>query len=277
MSKLEDIFDIKGRTVLVTGAGGFFGRYFCRTLLENGAKVVMFGRSPRTAASLKALRAEFGADSVHAFRTDFYDLRDYAAKLKAAAAEFRPDALVNNAFDLSPRTGFNTPSGRFEKSTYEQWKASFDAGIYWAVLATQVIGAGMRRRGRGSIINVSSMYGMVSPSPALYEGTKFFNPPGYGVAKAGLLALTRYTASFWGRDGVRANAIAAGAFSNTETETSNSVRKGDPFLERLKARTALGRTGHPRELAGALIYLASDASGYMTGQTLVVDGGWTTI
>jgi len=277
MSALEKIFNINGKTVLVTGAGGFFGRYFCRTLLESGARVLMFGRSARTAANLQTLREEFGPDKVFAYKTDFYDLGDYGRSLKAAAKEFKIDALVNNAFDLSPKTGFNTTSGRFENSTYAQWKASFDSGIYWAVLATQLIGAGMRKRGCGSIINISSMYGLVSPSPELYAGTKFFNPPGYAVAKAGLLALTRYTASFWGKDGVRANAIAAGPFSNTESETSNSVKKDDPFLEKLKVRTALGRTGHPRELAGALVYLASDASSYMTGQAIVVDGGWTMI
>jgi len=277
MTKLEDVFNIKDKTVLVTGAGGFFGRYFCRTLLENGARVLMFGRSAKTAANLKALGGEFGTDKVFAYKTDFYDSGAYARSLKAAAKDFKIDALVNNAFDLSPKTGFNTPSGRFENSTYAQWKASFDAGIYWAVLATQIVGGHMRKRGRGSIINMSSMYGIVSPAPQLYEGTKFFNPPGYGVVKSGLLALTRYTASFWGKEGVRANAIAAGPFSNTESESANSVKKGDPFLKRLQARTMLGRTGHPRELAGALIYLASDASSFMTGQTIVVDGGWTMI
>lgn len=277
MTALENIFNIKGKTALVTGAGGFFGGYFCRALLESGARVIMFGRSAKTAAALAALRAEFGADSVHAYKTDFYNLKGFEKSLNDAAKRFRVDALVNNAFDLGPKTGFNTPAGRFERSSYAQWKASFDAGIYWAVLATQVIGATMRKRGRGSIINISSMYGLIAPDPRLYEGTKFFNPPGYGVAKAGLLALTRYTASFWGGRGVRANAIAAGPFSNTETETANSVKKGDPFLQKVKAKTILGRTGHPRELAGALIYLASDASSYMTGQTMVVDGGWTTL
>jgi gluconate 5-dehydrogenase len=119
------------------------------------------------------------------------------------------------------------------------------------------------------------MYALVAPSPRLYEGTSFINPPGYSASKAALLALTRYVASFWGPYGVRSNAILPGPFSNTEQDGPNSVRQGDAFLERLKARTCLGRTGRPEELVGALLFLASDASSYVTGQALVVDGGWT--
>jgi NAD(P)-dependent dehydrogenase (short-subunit alcohol dehydrogenase family) len=119
------------------------------------------------------------------------------------------------------------------------------------------------------------MYGLVAPSPRLYEGTEFVNPPGYSAAKAAMLAVTRYLASFWGSYGVRANAIVPGPFSNTEDDGPNAVPANDPFLKRLGERTALGRVGRPAELAGALLFLASDASSYVTGQAVVVDGGWT--
>jgi NAD(P)-dependent dehydrogenase (short-subunit alcohol dehydrogenase family) len=111
----------------------------------------------------------------------------------------------------------------------------------------------------------------------LYAGTNFINPPGYSASKAALLAFTRYTASFWGPFGVRANAILPGPFSNTEENSENAVAPGDPFLDKLKARTVLGRIGNPRELMGALLYLASDASTFTTGQALIVDGGWTIV
>jgi gluconate 5-dehydrogenase len=119
------------------------------------------------------------------------------------------------------------------------------------------------------------MYGLVAPSPQLYEATDKVNPPAYSVAKAGILAFTRYVAAYWGPFGVRSNAILPGPFSNVGGETENSVDEDDPFLGRLRSRTALGRPGHPDELAGALIFLASDASSYVTGHGLVVDGGWT--
>ena len=119
------------------------------------------------------------------------------------------------------------------------------------------------------------MYAAVAPSPQLYKGTNFVNPPGYSASKAALLSFTRYVASYWGQHGIRANAILPGPFSNTEDVTPNAVPENDGFIERLRARTCLGRIGRPNELAGALLFLASDASSYITGHGLVVDGGWT--
>jgi gluconate 5-dehydrogenase len=135
----------------------------------------------------------------------------------------------------------------------------------------------MKQRGRGSIVNISTMYAQVAPDPRLYEGTTFVNPPGYSSAKAGMVAFTRYVASFWGSYGIRANAILPGPFSNTEDAGPNSVDLADPFLVRLGNKTSLGRRGQPEELAGALLFLASDASSYVTGHALAVDGGWTAI
>jgi gluconate 5-dehydrogenase len=135
----------------------------------------------------------------------------------------------------------------------------------------------MKERRRGSIVNISTMYAQVSPDPRLYERTDFVNPPGYSAAKAGMLAFTRYIASFWGSYGIRANAILPGPFSNTEEAGPNSVDPADPFLARLSAKTCLGRRGQAHELAGALLFLASDASSYVTGHALAVDGGWTAI
>jgi gluconate 5-dehydrogenase len=107
----------------------------------------------------------------------------------------------------------------------------------------------------GSIVNISTMYAQVAPSPQLYAGTKFLNPAGYSASKAALLSFTRYVASFWGETGIRANGTLPGPFSNTEDDAANSVTEGDFFIERLKSRIALGRIGRPHELAGALLSL----------------------
>src|SRR5262249_49286494 len=149
--------------------------------------------------------------------------------------------LVNNAHELGPATGFNVEEGRLEHASVETWMRNLTGGIVWAAITTQVVGGQMRNSGAGSIVNVSTMYAPCSPGPRLYEGTGFVNPPGYSAAKAGLLALTRYTAAFWGPDGVRANAILPGPFSNTEEAGPNAVDPDDPFLERLRRRTVLGR------------------------------------
>jgi gluconate 5-dehydrogenase len=136
----------------------------------------------------------------------------------------------------------------------------------------------MKEQGSGSIINISTMYALVAPRPHLYAGTDFVNPPAYSASKAALLSFTRYVASFWGMHGIRANAILPGPFSNTvDVGGANSVENDSPFMQRLKGFTCLGRIGRPQELAGALLFLASDASSFMTGQGISIDGGWTAV
>jgi len=164
-----------------------------------------------------------------------------------------------------------------ENATFEQWQRNFFGGVFWPALAAQRLGDRLKSSRSASIINISSMYGIVAPSPKLYENTNKFNPPGYSAAKAAMLAFTRYVASFWGEYGIRSNAIVPGPFSNIGGASENSVNENDPFVARLQARTCLNRVGKPDELAGALLYLASDASSFVTGQAIVVDGGWTII
>lgn len=272
----RSLFGLEGRTALLTGASGFLGRTFATTLLENGARLIALGRSSRLDACVKGWRRDHGQDRIEGVQVDMYDLPCLESTLQALVKSYgHIDILVNNAHELGAATGFNSPEGSLEMAPMGQWMRHFSGGVSWPVLTTRVLGEAMKAAGRGSIINVSTMYAGVAPSPKLYEGTTFGNPPGYSAAKAALEALTRYTASYWGRYGIRANALAPGPFSNTEEASANAVGADDPFLDRLKSRTCLDRIGKPRELAGALLYLASDASTYTTGQVLVVDGGWT--
>ncbi len=274
----SELFSLRGKTVLLTGASGFLGRAMTRALLDNGATVLALGGSDRVEAQAVAWNEQYGARRVHAYREDLYDIPAVERMLDRICAEHPVvDVLVNNAHELGPGTGFNVPEGHLENATFDGWIRNLTGGVYWAALTTQRIGAGMKQRRAGSIVNISTMYALVAPSPHLYAGTDFINPPGYSASKAALLAFTRYTASFWGPFGVRANAILPGPFSNTEEKSDNAVAPDDPFLEKLKARTVLGRVGNPRELVGALLYLASDASTFTTGQALVVDGGWTIV
>ena len=274
------LFDLEGRTAVVTGASGFLGRTFVQALLANGARVVALGRSDRLQAEARRWSNDFGADKVACEQIDMYD----AAALDAlceriAAREASIDVLVNNAHELGGATGFNVPDGALGASTFDQWQRNLHGGVYWAVQTTQRLGARMKEQRRGSIVNIATMYATVAPRPQLYEGTDYLNPPGYSAAKAALAAFTRYTASFWGPAGVRANSLSPGPFSNTEDVDTgaNAVGETSPFVRRLEACTALGRIGRPGELCGALLFLASDASSYVTGQNLVVDGGWTTV
>lgn len=277
--KSSELFSVSGKTVVLTGASGFLGRTFARALLTNGARLVALGRSERLLREGEAWAKEYGEANASVHQVDMYDIAGLTETLKRVVEQERSiDVLVNNAHELGAATGFNVPQGSLDEATFESWMRNLTGGVYWAALTTQKLGAKMKQQGAGSIINVSTMYALVAPRPQLYQDTKFINPPAYSASKAALLSFTRYVASFWGQYGIRANAILPGPFSNTQDlEAENAVQRDSPFLERLKGFTCLGRIGQPHELVGALLLLASDASSYMTGQGIVVDGGWTAV
>jgi gluconate 5-dehydrogenase len=275
----DSLFSLERKTAVLTGASGFLGRTFTRALLANGARVVALGRSPRLQQQGGLWSKEFGADNISCRQVDMYQtaaLDEVCDRINEEESSI--DILINNAHELGSPTGFNVPEGSLENATFDQWMRNMQSGVYWAAQTTQRFGIRMKQQRRGSIINIASMYASVAPRPQLYEGTSSLNPPGYSASKAALVALTRYTASFWGRDHVRANCISPGPFSNTEDLSSeNAVPADSPFVERLKSYTLLDRIGTPVELCGALIFLASDASSYVTGQNIFVDGGWTAV
>ncbi len=274
------LFSLEGKTAVLTGASGFLGRTFALALLANGARVVALGRSDRLKKEAKNWSDQFGEDKIAVEQIDMYDIEALNTLCdRIADREKTIDILINNAHELGSATGFNVPEGSLENSTFDQWQRNLQGGVYWAVQTTQRLGIKMKQQGRGSIINIATMYASVAPRPQLYEGTASLNPPGYSASKAALAAFTRYTASFWGASGVRANCISPGPFSNTEDVGTgeNAVQEDSPFVTKLKGYTVLNRIGRPLELCGALLFLASDASTYVTGQNLNIDGGWTAV
>ncbi len=273
----SSLFSLEEKVALLTGASGFLGRTFAETLLTNGAELIAIGRPAKLGKQVEVWKEKYGSGRVHGYYVDMFDLEALTKKLDEVSERHAVDVLINNAHELAPASGFNTAAGSLDQGSMDVWMRNLTAGVCWPALTVQKIGAGMKERGRGSIINISTMYAVVAPRPSLYEGTTFLNPPAYSASKAAMIAFTRYVASFWGSYGIRANAILPGPFSNTEDAGPNSVRAGDPFIEKLKANTSLGRIGRAGELAGALLFLASEASSYVTGQNIVVDGGWTTV
>lgn len=276
----DNLFSLEGKTAVLTGASGFLGRTFALALLANGARVIALGRSDRLQTEAQKWAAQFGEDKIAVEQIDMYNAEELNRLCdRIAERESSLDILVNNAHELGAATGFNVPEGSLENSSFDQWQRNLQGGVYWAVQTTQHLGIKMKQQGRGSIINIATMYASVAPRPQLYEGTASLNPPGYSASKAALVAFTRYTASFWGTTGVRANCISPGPFSNTEDVGTgqNAVQEDSPFLTKLKGYTVLNRIGRPLELCGALLFLASDASTYVTGQNLNVDGGWTAV
>jgi len=262
---------LERRVALVTGALGLLGKEHCRALSRSGVRVVagdLDGRATRAFAS--ALEAETGVPALGA-ALDVTDTLSITAVEAATRAGFGPiDILVNNA-GINDRVEDPTSGGfPFEGYPLEAWDRVMRVNVTGTFLCCQIVGTGMVRSGRGSIINIASTYGLVAPRPTLYQGSdgqpRFFKSPAYPTSKGAVLAFTRYLAAQWGPTGVRVNALVPGGVENGQRPS---------FRSRYSEHTPLGRMARPDDYHGALLFLASDASSYMTGAHLVVDGGWT--
>jgi NAD(P)-dependent dehydrogenase (short-subunit alcohol dehydrogenase family) len=256
-----DRFSLKGRVALITaGSGPLFGSSITKALAEAGATVITASRSlDRNEAFAAELRSA-GHDA-HGLQLDISDT-DSIDKLHAdAVAKFgRVDVLVNSALT---REGHR---GRFEDMTPETWEKCAAGDFSGFFRICQKFVATMAEQGGGSIINISSIYGVVSNDPSIYVGTTMTQPATYTFVKAGMINFTRYLACYYGRKGVRANCISPGGYLNDQPK---------PFLDQYNNRVPLGRMMGEEDIQGAVVYLASDAAKYVTGTNLMVDGGWT--
>jgi len=273
----DNLFSLQGKKVVLTGAAGFFGRYFAKALLQ--AEVSCVYLLDYNLTGLLELKEELYSLGFQCFQIIQVDQSDESQTLNVfnqILAEGPIDVLINNSFQFGPASGFNDRTGRVETASKSQVMNALESGSWWPMRASQLVAPGMKEKGFGSIINIASMYALVAPNPLLYEGQDYINPVGYGMAKSAVVAQTHYLAAWFGPE-IRVNALAPGAIPNNERKSENSEQnKNKEFMQRLIDRTLLKRVGHPSDLVGAIIYLASDASSYMTGQTIVVDGGWTT-
>ena len=271
MPTIYDKFSLKGKTAIVTGGPGLLGAEFCRTLAEAGANVVVAdldGKAAEAVAS-KLRESHFSA---MAAALDVTQPAQVKAMVAAVMKEFgRVDALVNSAA-IDPKfdpTHPGTDNGAFETYPVDLWRKALDVNLTGAFLCAQAVAEPMLKQGSGSIINICSTYGLVGPDQRIYEkeGSPMrFKPVYYSVTKAGITGLTRYIATYYAGKGIRANALTPGGIFNGND---------DVFVKNYSARAVIGRMAHKDEMNGAVLFLASDASSYMTGSNLVVDGGWT--
>ena len=264
MSSAPDLFGLAGRTALVTGATGHLGRAMARALAEAGATVLVNGRRP---GAVDALVAEIGVSGYLA-RAAPFDVTD------AAAARAALDALAGEPLHILVNNAYAGGAGTLRHATAEAYRASFASVVEAAHnlldAALPALRRAAERDGDASVVNIASMYGLVSPDLRLYPDPAGANPPAYGAAKAALLQWSRYAACELGRDGIRVNSISPGPFP------ADAVRADAPdFADALAARTPLGRVGLAEEMRGPLLFLASPAASFVTGANLVVDGGWT--
>ena len=264
-------FDLKGKTAVVSGALGLLGREHCAALALAGARVVVTDLNADGLEALAQQLRQSGAPDALAVPADITKPGDVDALRDAVLARFgQIDVLVNNAA-IDDKFGSNAAEeSRFENYSVERFRRQLDVNVTGVFLCCQRLGSAMAQRGSGSIINVASTYALVAPNQDLYrlaDGTQaFWKGAAYPASKGAVLQLTRFLAAYWGERGVRVNALCPGG-----VEAGQDAH----FRERYAERTPLKRMAAPSDYRGALLFLASDASAYMTGASMVVDGGFT--
>ncbi len=255
-------FDLRGRVIVVTGGGGQLGKAFSASLLAQGARVAVFDQNVGEALS----------DGVLGCRVDVTDRKQIAEATARVTKEWGvPHGLINAAaLDSSPDAPASE-NGPFESYPAESWDRVMAVNAKGVFLTCQVVGGAMADAGRGSIVNVGSIYGMLSPDQSLYEyrrqrGEIFFKPVAYSASKSAIYNLTRYLAVYWAKRGVRVNTVTfAGVFNNQDRD----------FLDGYLKKVPLGRMANADDYTGPISFLLSDSARYMTGSELVVDGGFS--
>jgi len=266
-----ELFSLHGKTAIVTGALGLIGKKHCEVLAMAGANVVV---ADMDAANAKQFAQELGT-AHYGVGINVTSKASLEAAFGEILAKYKSiDVLVNNAAinDMFENPAMAAELSAFENYPLDAFQKSLDVNVTGVFLCSQVFGAKMAEQGSGSIINIASTYGMVGPDQSIYRNQRgeqiFYKSPAYPVTKGAIINFTRFLAAYWGRKGVRVNTLSPGGVENNQD---------DFFIQNYSAKTLLGRMAISSDYQGALLFLASEASAYMTGANLVVDGGWTAI
>lgn len=258
---ITDLFSLKGQVAVITGAAGWLGAAMSRALAEAGATVVVTSRERERAEEFAATLPGTGHVGLALAQENTETLDAFVAEVVERVGKI--DVLVNNAY------GGTGP--KIDTATAEDFDRSFHTGVTaYFILARAVVNHLRGRGAPGSIINIASMYGLVASYPEVYVGYQIGSPPNYHALKGGLIHLTRHLAVYWAKDNIRVNAISPGPFPPPRVNDANPG-----FVEKLSEKSPMGRMGRPEEVKGAVVFLASAASSYITGQNIIVDGGWT--
>ncbi len=266
-------FSLEGKVAVVTGALGLIGKQHCYALAEASANVVVTDMNQeKCVAFASELSAQFQRPML-GVAADITKVDSLKALRDAILETFgKLDVLVNNAAinDMFENPTAAAELSKFENYPLELWQKSLDVNVTGVFLCSQILGTEMAKRGSGSIINVASTYGIVAPDQSLYKkpdgSQNFWKSAAYPTTKGAVISFTRFLAAYWGNKGVRVNTLSPGGVENAQD---------DYFVKNYSAKTMLGRMAEPTDYKGAIVFLASDASAYMTGANLIVDGGWT--
>jgi len=258
LETLKQFSDLKSKIIVITGGYGYLGKAMVNALIEHGSKVYVLARSKD-----KFDKAFKEQPLVFFTKTDVESIDSINESIsKIGKKEGKIDVLINNAYFGAT----NHP----EKMTSSEWRRGIEGGVNQFFDCIRASIQYLKLSSNGKIINVASMYGMVVPDLNIYNGREeFLNPPNYGVAKAGVIHLTKYYAMYLGKYNINVNSISPGPFPSTE------VQKDKEFVKRLENKTKVKRIGQPEDLQGIILLLSSSLSSYITGQNIAIDGGWT--
>jgi gluconate 5-dehydrogenase len=257
---VQQLFDLTGKVALITGGTGYLGSAMARALAEAGASVVISSRDPARAEAAAAALPALGGARHHGVGLDHMDAAALERGFADALARAGPvDILVNNGHEGLARDWTDV--------TAEQFTRQLANATGYFLLARLLRNHAVARGAPASIILLGSMYGQVGSYPDAYEGICVASPVAYHTLKGGIIHMTRHLAVYWARDNVRVNCLSPGPFPSEKAPAA--------MVERLCTKLPMRRMGRPSELKGAIVFLASDASSYMTGQNLTIDGGWT--
>ncbi|RKY68210.1 MAG: hypothetical protein DRP97_06600 [Candidatus Latescibacterota bacterium] len=257
---VNTLFDIAGRTAIVTGGAGKYGKDIVSAFLEAGCRVIIASRNLEKLEKTKAAFEKQGYGDVACYRLDLAETASIDAFVEKVYQDYGEiDILVNNSV-IHPMEGFN--------ADISGWEASLQVNATGVFYLTRAVANRMLKKGKGSIINIASIYGVVGPDFTHYVGLDMDQGGDYYQHKAGLINLTRFLAAQYGKDGIRVNCISPGGRYFKESP------QHPKFIERYNKRTFLGRMADEDDIKGAIVFLASDASKYVTGENIMVDGGY---
>lgn len=259
---VKKMYDLSGNIAVVTGGAGYLGQSISEGLAEAGATVYICSRNIE---KCNRIASEIKEKTNLKIKIKFLDILSKESISKCFESIFqeegRIDILVNNAASFK--------GNKLEDISDEDWIFGIEGSINGVFRTTKIVAPLMEKNHYGSIINISSIYGLVSPDPSIYGKSGFDNPPNYGAGKAAIIQFSRFAAVHLAKKSIRVNSISPGSFPKPE------VQKNKEFIKNLEEKIPLGRIGKPDELKGGIVFLASKASEYVTGSNIVIDGGWT--
>ena len=264
---IYDLFNLENKTVVLTGSSGRLGIQYADILSAAGANVILVDKETKKNKKLEAeLIRKHGTKPV-TYTADISNKKDIIRMKNDILKKFKKiDVLINNAFYNPNQSKYSSVS--LEKFPLELWNQVISVNLTGVFLCSQEIGSVMAKQKNGVIVNIASIYGLVGADQRIYGKSKLNSPVSYAATKGAVVNLTRYLAAYWNQKNVRVNTLSLGGVLDESYMDKE-------FIKKYSEKTILGRMANKEEYKGALLFLASDASSYMTGANLVIDGGWT--